>query len=790
MKFHSPYRRARGFSLLEVLIAVVVLSFGLLALAALQSRIFQASAEVKAQSIGLALAKGKLEDMRSFMSMAQYQGLNTGSDTATTVDGTSFTRSWTVKRYAVPVAGGGTTFQQYGTVTGALPAAYAPNREFKTVEMAVTWTDASGQARAVRMEDAIAGIDPQDSARNQRSRSGRSRGPKVNIFDPSTEGGVIPIAVGDGTSTAATNPKPVNVSRTGDDAVETRYDVLTYAGLSGGVAQAQTRVETSVVGCTCTNSPTTTPVYRPTYWNGIRYTAPVLASYTAPARAASGVTQSRYCTACCNSHHDPVNTPDPKFSPRLTVHRHYRLNNGVFEIASTGQDYLEACRLIRVDGIFDVAADLSNDYTNLLATANSASSSAPGGVAVTNYQNFVLDYLNNRYVSQSPSVTTALTVYNNRISPAPGTDATAHQLDDPAEVSIRATNDTKWLHARGLYIDYLEQEAVDAVADAKSSCQGSSGTAATAAQLRDCVLKILPFTSINLTEIAEWTPITGNQVKVSNDDFSTSIVIDTPVRGKVTPGSNPTPNQVTDVYARVGSSNSGIAIFGDISPNEDEPIYNPDVTGFWRDSQAFRVSSNSGGGQPGGTFYVNFGGYAIASNDPPQAGFTYGTRSDTCSGSHPFPCTTQQGENLPSALSVRVGNYNKSGTIDIPNPCRNNGNTTMPYRIDYDVTAFSSSNGSATFSSTTGTVTNPDEVGVIPVGEYTEVNVSAIDNGDTITASFGSPTYLCPQNYPNPGGNTNSPNSRYQCSGNGSNAAPSWSSTWVTCPSQSGPPVF
>ncbi len=206
MIIRNSSRSVAGFSLLEVLIAVVVLSFGLLALTALQSRIFQASAEAKAQTVALALAKGKIEDMRSFMSMAQYQGLTTGSDTSTQ-DGITYSRSWTVRRFAVPV--GGTTFQQYGTLTGALPAAYAPNREFKTVELAVTWTDASGQSRSARMEDAISGIDPQDSARNQRTRSGRSRGPKVKIYDPGSEAGVIPIAVGDGTESAATNPKPI-----------------------------------------------------------------------------------------------------------------------------------------------------------------------------------------------------------------------------------------------------------------------------------------------------------------------------------------------------------------------------------------------------------------------------------------------------------------------------------------------------------------------------------------------------------------------------------------------------
>src|SRR5687768_337924 len=56
---------SRGFSLLEVLIAVVVLSVGLLALAALQGRLTQASSEAKVRGRVAAMLSARMDALRN-----------------------------------------------------------------------------------------------------------------------------------------------------------------------------------------------------------------------------------------------------------------------------------------------------------------------------------------------------------------------------------------------------------------------------------------------------------------------------------------------------------------------------------------------------------------------------------------------------------------------------------------------------------------------------------------------------------------------------------------------------
>lgn len=55
----------RGFSLLEVLISIIILSFGLLGMVGLQATALQANREAKAQSVGISLARELAEMMRS-----------------------------------------------------------------------------------------------------------------------------------------------------------------------------------------------------------------------------------------------------------------------------------------------------------------------------------------------------------------------------------------------------------------------------------------------------------------------------------------------------------------------------------------------------------------------------------------------------------------------------------------------------------------------------------------------------------------------------------------------------
>ena len=139
MKNHI-HRTESGFSLLEVLIAVVILSFGLLALATLQLSLFKSSAASKAQSVALSLAKGKIETMRSFKTLDDYIALTDSGPANTTAGGTTYAMTTTVDRYVFGVPTTGTSeFKSVGdtTTVADLEASTVPKyilgRDFKSV---------------------------------------------------------------------------------------------------------------------------------------------------------------------------------------------------------------------------------------------------------------------------------------------------------------------------------------------------------------------------------------------------------------------------------------------------------------------------------------------------------------------------------------------------------------------------------------------------------------------------------------------------------------------------------
>lgn len=140
----------RGFTLIEVLIAMALLSFGLMAVASLAGTIIKATESGRKQTQAVNLAVEKLEmlkairysDIQSSGSSGGITRVCTGvSPTFTctpnpptqTIDNAAFTWNWTVTY--VDLDG----FGDFVEVTGI-----ADSRDIKRIDLTVTWTDLFG----------------------------------------------------------------------------------------------------------------------------------------------------------------------------------------------------------------------------------------------------------------------------------------------------------------------------------------------------------------------------------------------------------------------------------------------------------------------------------------------------------------------------------------------------------------------------------------------------------------------------------------------------------------------
>jgi type IV pilus modification protein PilV len=210
-------RRHAGFALIEALIALLVVAFGMLAIAAFQFTLSRASDVAKQRTEATRIAQGELDRLRSF---AQREAEVTPTARLTYAEDLV-----SAGQTAVSGLTTNTTFNLERVVT--TPA----GDKFRWINVIVSWADRSGQNQEVRLATAISDGDPSDlgvlGVTRRASSTLRPKNRNINIPYPAVNlaGGL----------TSGFMPPPGNV-------------VFTFNNFDGRVLQRCTGVTTLTEG--------------------------------------------------------------------------------------------------------------------------------------------------------------------------------------------------------------------------------------------------------------------------------------------------------------------------------------------------------------------------------------------------------------------------------------------------------------------------------------------------------------------------------------------------------------
>ncbi|NVK54637.1 MAG: prepilin-type N-terminal cleavage/methylation domain-containing protein [Alteromonadaceae bacterium] len=487
----------RGFSLPEVLIAMLILLIGATGIVKLQSLYLAANQQQVMRQQAQQLAKQKLADLKHYA--AQYEWSGEGSayadiktnkggsvlagvvtiELADTSETMSFDRQWVVSDLFYVDTNNDNHKDDWLTHNEVLAAGLAVHNppDLKRVEIIVSWQDDTAETASVRLNSSITAATDGLGYQSVRFEGGHSESPRIKR---SYLEGTMRVEH----ETGAKQVISTSVPEIAVNMQQVTFSALGFINQAGGAVVSSIE-EFTTVNCQCALAGTGQG-FSPSMatWEhqspGVKRGQAIIKTIGKNERPE----QPALCNTCCRDHHDTLdmlNHEQYYRSDNGLPHKHFLQDEqGKWHLASNpGDQYTENCRFKRVDGEFLLYPDW-----HLYSLVVMPQMPVGNESVIMNYKHYLNELLS-RYADGSP------------LPPK------------PVGYDIRLAQPGQQLMARGIYIERLTQAHLAAVREAKRN------------KVADW-LTMIPFYDVDLTGLANWETDVPSVLSVSNASTSDS----------------------------------------------------------------------------------------------------------------------------------------------------------------------------------------------------------------------------------------------------------------------------
>lgn len=500
--------KQKGFGLLEILIALVLLGVGVAGLVSLARGMLSAAREGGRYEIAMRLAESKLDEFRNFnevrtatLPLTAYKDIATGSGSQS-LSNDSYSVNWTVTNQ----------FLNGGVWSTTQPATYLYDYpERKRIVVRVTWNDNDGSGRYLELAGAIS---PTGSFTSDETGDGLVK-PRENPIVDYTKGSVpdvVAVALGNGSNKETSKPLP-HISGGSSSSRTIQFDTATYQTIGSG-SQRQSVQDTATVYCSCTFSGGTGTAYLPArpyyiesddlqYWKSGTQLSKSVGMLKGNANQ-----QETLCSTCCSEHYD-VSTQGfaGYYAPLNTSRGRYQASGANLVAASTG-DYQDACRFIRIDGFYRPAPDW-----RLASLTSFSASFLNDATNLANYQAYVAYVVTEHAKWQktafagttdnswsAPNSSPAIQSFNSWLA--------VNRVGD-GTTALSTSIGSRQLISRGIYVDimppsYLSDEVFEG-------------------GVSEPILAKIPFQDVNMTLLSEWSSSDTDKGTVTSQPIATIV---------------------------------------------------------------------------------------------------------------------------------------------------------------------------------------------------------------------------------------------------------------------------